>query len=175
MTTTEFQFTDVEPPTERLDSVPPTIDVDNPCNTCGNEAGLTPTGRKRKHCSNCRPTPTSRSGGGVRISGNAQTLAAQAAKTLANVNSMIAMGLGGFGFFRSMQALMEQNESFEQAAYAALLTDTKMCQTIVSVGTVSAKASLGMAYLSLGMGLAPVIAEEIREKKERAALAEQGA
>lgn len=146
-----------------LDTSPPLADVEYPCEKCGNETGWSGRGRRKKYCDDCKPKATRTAG--VRVTGNASNLAAQAAKTLASINAVMAMGVGALGFFRTMGAVMDKNDDFEKAAYAALVTDPKLCQSILSVGQTSAKISLGMAYLTLGMGVAPVISEEYREKK----------
>jgi hypothetical protein len=161
MTMVDLTFADAEAP---FDSVPPLADVEHPCDRCGKETGWSGRGRKKKLCDDCRPARRNASAG-VKVTGNAANLAAQATKTLASINAMFAMGFGGMGFFRTMSIVMEKNEDFETAAYAALITDPKMCQQILGVGQASSKLGLGLAYVSLGMGIAPTIAEELREKK----------
>jgi hypothetical protein len=160
---TEMMFMeDIDMPP--MDSVPPTIEVEHPCDQCGRETGWTGRGRRKKLCDNCRPTRKS-SGPNVRVTGKTSDLAAQAAKTLSSINSVMAMGVGAFGFFHSMSAMMDKNEDFEKAAYAALVTDPGLCQQILTVGQTSAKISLALAYLSYGMGIAPTVAQEYAVKK----------
>lgn len=153
-------FLDDAPP----DTSPPGLaDVDHPCDKCGKETGWTGRGRRKKLCDDCRPA---RSSPGVRVTGNAANQAAQAAKVLANINTFFALGFGGLGFIQTMGVTMEKNEDFERAAYAALVTDPKMCQKILNVGEISAGFTLGLAYVSFGMGIAPVFTAEYKAKKE---------
>lgn len=58
---------------------------------------------------------------------------------------MFAMGLGGMGFFKTMGVVINSSDEFERDAYAALLTNPKMCQTILEIGRKSSGLSLSMA------------------------------
>ena len=153
-----------EDDTATADTIPPVADVEHPCEKCGNETGWSGRGRRKKLCDTCKPARTATPG--VRVTGNASNLAAQAAKTLAGINGVMALGIGGLGFFRTMRAALDGNEDFERAAYQALLTDPKLCAQILNVGEKSSKITLTLAYFSWGMGIAPTLADEYREKKE---------
>lgn len=158
---TTLTFEPAEPITEVLDTVPPLDDIENPCDKCGREAGLTASGRRRKFCGDCKPVR----GSSVKVTGTASQLAAQASKTLANLNNMMALVAGGLGLTRSMKTIFDLNADFEQAAYTALVTDMKLCRQILSVGETSAKIGLGIAYASMGIGVVPTLMEELRDKR----------
>lgn len=160
-----LNFADAEADTTEFDTVPPVTEVEYPCGVCGREAGpYGGHGRKPTRCSDHKKRQSS--GPSVRATGKTAELAVQAAKTLASINGVMAMSLGAFGLFETMGAIFERNEDFEKAAYAALVTDPNLCRQIVRVGETSAKLSLGMAYLSMGMGVAPIAAQEYKRKKE---------
>jgi len=155
----EFESADV--PTTEFDSVPPLDDVVAPCEKCGREAGTTASGRKRRVCADCKPTR----GSTVKVTGTASQLAAQAAKSLSNINAMMGMVAGALGLTNTMRRIFDVNPDFEQASYTALLTDVKLCRQILSVGETSAKLGLGIAYASFGAGVIPVAMEELKMKR----------
>lgn len=147
-----------------FDSVPPLADVENPCEKCGKETHWSGRGRRKKYCDDCKPTRAT-GGSGVRVTGNAANTAAQAAKTLASINSILAMSIGAMGFFKTMKVALDKNEDFEKTAYAALVTDPKLANQILNVGQTSAKITLGIGYLSWGMGIYPTLKDEYDAKK----------
>jgi hypothetical protein len=161
---TTLNFTEADP-TEVFDTVPSADDVEYPCETCGRESGpYSGRGRKPRFCTDHKPKRQAASG--VRVTGKANDMAAQAAKTLSSINGIIALAAGSFGFLQTMGAIFDRNEDFEKTAYAALVTDPKLARQILSVGETSAKLTLGMAYLSMGAGIAPILASEYKLKKE---------
>ena len=159
-----MEFTDTTMPDISPDSIPPTIDVEYPCQVCGREAGpYSGRGRKPTKCQDCKPK---RSTSGVRLTGNAQNLAVQATQTLVQINAMISMVSAAMGYFKTGGAIIEYNETFEQQAFAALSTDPELCRAIVRTGAKSAKLSLGMAYAGIGMAIGPTLYTEAKAKKE---------
>jgi hypothetical protein len=160
-----LNFAETEPPTEKFDTVPPVIDIEYPCKSCGREAGpYGGHGRKPVFCADCK-AKTARKSSGPRVSGKSAELAAQATQSLSAINGIIAMVIGAMGFTDTMKAVFEVNEDFEKTAYKALSTDPKMCAQILRVGEASARFGLGVAYLGMGMGIAPTLADEYKRKK----------
>jgi hypothetical protein len=172
MSSATLTFSTAEPPTEEFDSIPVTMETDFPCEVCGKESGpYSGRGPKPKRCDDHKKKRSA--GPSVRVTGKSAEMAAQAAEVLTSINAALAVGLGGFGFIRSMTAIFERNEDFKKTAYSALVTDPNLCRQILAVGEKSAKMTLGLAYVSLGMGIAPTLAEEYRDKKA-ARLVEMG-
>ena len=146
------------------DTIPETMDVEYPCQNCGREAGpYGGRGRKPKFCVDCKPTR--KSSNGVKVTGTNANLAAQAAKTLGQLNGVAAIGLMAVGMMNTASALAAENDSFEERACAALVTDPDLCRLILKGGVKSAKISLAIAYAGLGMAIAPTALTEIREMK----------
>jgi hypothetical protein len=159
-----FSFTDATVPPDSV----PTVEGDTvefPCSVCGKEAG--PYGGRGPKPSKCPDHKASKSkSGGVRVTGNASNLAAQAAKTLANLNSLFAMGLTMASMFRTAGVVAEYNaEMFEKQAYEALLLDPELCRQIVRTGGKSAGMALGMAYVGMGIAVGPVAVNEYRDQR----------
>lgn len=157
----ELNFTDADLP---MDSIPPTTEVEYPCEVCGNEAGpYGGRGRKPTRCTEHKknkPTGQSR-----KVTGNAASMASQATAVLEQVNGIITIGLMAVGYIDTAKAIAGENDAFAAKAHAALLTDPELCKMILKGGVKSGKISLGIAYASLGMSVAPVAMAEFREKK----------
>ena len=149
-----------------MDDVPPLADVENPCKECGREIDVAYGGRgpRPRYCSACKPNKQSRRQA-PKVTGKDQSLAAQATGVLVQVNAMIAMGAAALGLFRTGGAIAEANNTFEAAAYQALLTDPELCKLILKSGAKSAKISLGLAYGGMAMAVAPTAVMELRERK----------
>lgn len=162
----DLKFDDADLPP---DTVPSTVDVEYPCSVCGRESGpYSGRGRKPTKCPEHRAAkPT-----GVRVSGNASNLAAQAAKTLVQVNSALALAAAALGLFMTSKTVFEYQPTFEAQAYAALLTDPEFCKQILRTGSKSGKMALGLAYAGMGVAVAPIAAQEIKAKRAEK-LAEQ--
>lgn len=160
-----YDFTSASAPDDDTsDSVPLTEHVEYPCRTCGKEAGpYAGRGRKPTHCPECKPKKGK--GSGVRVTGSASNLAAQAAKVLANANNMLAMGASVTGMFRTGGLIVEYSDTFEQQAYQALLLDPELCRTILKTGGKSASFALVMAYVGLGVAVGPTAYEEYMLKR----------
>lgn len=155
------------------DTVPDHFDVEYPCEVCGAEAGpYAGRGRKPKRCDLHKKAPSKSST--VKVNGSSAVLAAQAAKSLSGLNSMLAVIAAGIGLFGTGSAIMEANSTFEEQAYNALLTDTELCKTILKTSGKSAGLGLIVAYGGFGVAVAPVAVMEIRERKA-AALAKKEA
>jgi len=157
-----FEFQDAVIPD---DTIPPTSDVEYPCEVCGKESGpYGGRGRKPKRCpEHKRSKATVRST--VKVTGATASLAAQAAGVLEQLNGILAMGLMVTGMQDTAHALAAANEGFKDQAYLALTTDAELCKLILKGGVKSAKLSLGLAYVGLGAAVFPVAVNEAREKK----------
>ena len=162
--TTALTFTETDPLDDLpMDTVPVTVEVDHPCDKCGRETGWSGRGRRKKLCDACKPPRASTST--PRVSGNASNIAAQAAKTLVGINNMIAVGALALGLKDTYQQIIAVQADFETQAYQALLMDPKFAASLMSAGQISGKAMLGMAYVSMGVGVAPVAMAELKAKK----------
>lgn len=159
---TDFVFVDSEMPD---DTVPPTSQVEFPCEVCGNESGpYAGRGRKPTRCT-AHKRANAKGARAPRVTGAPASLAAQAAGVLEQLNGIFAIGCMAVGFNMTASAIAAGNDQFREAAYSALVTDQDLCKLILKGGVKSAKVSLGLAYLSFGMGVAPVATLEYREKK----------
>lgn len=147
------------------DTTPDTDDEpEYPCSVCGREAGpYVGRGPKPKLCPDHKKKDTARPVG--KVTGKDASLAAQATQVLVQLNGMVAIAMMAMGLHRTAGAFAGANEGFEAQAYAALTTDPDLCRLILKGGVKSAKISLGMAYVGLGMAAVPVAVEEVREKK----------
>jgi hypothetical protein len=156
-----------------MDTVPETFDrlIEYPCTVCGQEAGpYVGRGPKPKLCTEHKAQPKTKAAPG-KVTGKDASLAAQATQVLVQLNGMVAIGMMAVGLHRTASAFAGANDGFEAQAYAALTTDPDLCRLILKGGVKSAKISLGMAYVGLGMAAVPVAVEEIREKKAARAAA----
>lgn len=162
---TVMDFTDAVMP----DVVPELEDVTNPCKQCGKQIDIEYSGRgpRPKYCSDCKPAAraTGSRKQAPRVTGKDQNLAAQATGVLVQMNAILAMGAAAMGLFRTGSAIAQANETFETAAYQALLTDPEFCKLIVRRGAKSAKVSLSLAYGGMGLSVLPVAVQELKEKK----------
>lgn len=154
------------------DSIPgDVVGVEYPCQECGKEAGpYSGRGRKPKFCEDCkakRTGGTAKASGPKTVSGKNKMLAAQAADTLAQYNSIVALFASFTPFPNTGDAITNANEVFREQAYNALLTDPKLAAQISSGGSISGPALLVIAYLSLAAVVAPVAVVEFRANKAR--------
>lgn len=148
------------------DSVPQTDDVEYPCDVCGKEAGpYAGKGRKPTKCSEHKKGRSQAKTGG-KVTGNAASLAAQAATVLEQLNGIMAVGLMAVGFNSTASAIAAANDGFKEQAYQALTTDADLCRLILKSGVKSGKVSLALAYASMSMQVVPVAVMEYRVKQE---------
>lgn len=161
----DLSFDDASLP---MDSIPPTTDVEYPCKNCGKEAGpYGGRGRKPTLCTDCKPNKSVSSGGQSRkITGSMASMAAQATKVLEQLNGIFAIGLMAVGYIETARAIAGENEAFCEKAHQALLTDPELCKLILKGGVNSGRIGLGIAYGSMGIGVAPVAMMEFKAKKE---------
>lgn len=148
------------------DTVPDLDDVEYPCVVCGRESGpYGGRGRKPKRCPEHKTAATTGTRRATRVTGKDANLAAQATGVLSQLNGIIAIGLMAIGMNDTASAIAAHNDGFEEQANAALLTDPDLCRLILKGGVKSAKIGLGLAYVSMGVGVMPIAVEEARVKK----------
>lgn len=154
---------------EDLDDIPPDYappdlsDVEYPCEVCGRESGpYGGRGRKPKRCPEHKKNPVK----SAKVTGAAGTLANQATAVLVQVNGLLAMGAMATGMFGTASAIAQANETFKEQAHAALVTDPDLCRLILKTGAKSAKLSLGLAYLGMGIAVGPTAVMEVRNKQQ---------
>lgn len=159
MTTIAFADADVDD--IPMDTAPELSDVEYPCQVCGREAGpYGGRGRKPTRCDEHKKNPVKAG----RVTGKSADLANQATAVLVQVNGLLAMGCMATGLFKTASAIGQVNPTFEEQARAALMTDPDLCRLILKTGAKSAKFSLGLAYVGMGIAVGPVAAMELREK-----------
>jgi len=163
---------DIQPATEDSDTSA-VNDSEYTCEVC--QAPLTYNGRGRKP-TKCSP----RNGGreecystrGATLSQPREKsndkLARQAANVLTGMNAGLGTGAYLLGLRGTAAAIRDANESFDPAAYEALKMDPGMCRMILRGGANSGKVMLAIAYLMLGMNVAPIAVTEYRMIVERA-------
>jgi hypothetical protein len=147
-----------------MDMPPELEDVEYPCRVCGREAG--PYGGRGRKPTLCPDHKTVQSKGKrPNVAGKDANLAAQATGVLVQLNAMIGMGCAALGLFQTGMAIAHANDTFESAAYQALLTDPEFCKMILKGGAKSAKVSLALAYGGMGMTVVPTALNEMKERK----------
>lgn len=159
MNFTEVELTEDFP----QDSSPPLSDVEFPCKVCGKESG--PYGGRGPKPKFCPEHKKVTKGTRPRVTGQPAQLAAQATAVLVQLNGLMAAGSMAMGLFKTAHAIAESNDTFEQQAHAALITDPELCRLILKSGMKSAKLSLGLAYVGMGMTVVPTAIMEMRDKK----------
>lgn len=102
---------------------------------------------------------------GTRRMAASETSARAAANMLGRMNSLIGFSLVALGMPNTAGQLAENNETFVEQAYEALLTDPELCRKIMSAGAQSGKAQLMMAYAMLGASVVPTAVVDIKEKR----------
>ncbi len=159
-TTIDFEDVDMD-----KDVTPELSDVEYPCTVCGREAGpYAGRGRKPTKCPDHKPgNGASRSG--VKSTGSNKVLAGQAADALATLNGVLAMGAMAVGFNATAGAIAGSNDMFRDQAYEALVTDPALCKLILKGGATGGKMALVLAYVMLGVNVAPVAKMEYDAKK----------
>jgi len=152
-----------------LDEAPP-ANFEYACQNCGTELHYSGKGRKPKWCDKHKSGGNSTGTRVAKSGARNNTLALQAAAALTQVNSLIAVGLmvapKPFSFPLTASALAGAEEGFNEAAYNALITDPKLCQTILKAGGTSGKIALLIAYGMLAGAVAPVAVGEFKANRE---------
>lgn len=166
MSAITFELTDAD----LLPDIPAPSAPENPCEVCGVDIPYGGRGRKPKRCEehkrSAAPTTPRKSN-----TGKNDVMARQAAAALSQVNGLIATGLmlapGPLAAFRlpmTAAAIAAADEGFTEAAYAALVTDPKLCALILKGGGASGKLALIIAYAMLAGAVVPVAITEYRAK-----------
>lgn len=133
------------------------------CVTCGVALEYGGRGRKPKYCD----AHKKRSVTGTRTTSTAgnEKLAAMAVEVLCQGNAVIAFGLGMGSLFDTASALSDREDAFRTQAYEALKLDPALCKTILKGGASSGRVALILAYVMLGISVAPVAMKELKEKR----------
>lgn len=159
---TVLDFTDIDAP-EETDTVPATSDVQFPCRVCGRESG--PYGGRGPKPKLCPEHKKVSKGTASKVTGTVANQAAQATAVLVQLNGILSILAMGVGLFNTAGAIATANETFEQQAYNALITDPELCRIILKGGVKSGKLALGIAYAGMGTVVVPTAYAEIKEKK----------
>lgn len=166
----ELVFSDAVPPeipapdpvVGTLD-VAPVTDEGLSCEVCGTSLTYSGRGRKPKFCDEHKKG--SKSATTTRKTVPNDKLARQATSALVQINRLTGFGARMIGLEQTSNMIMFAEDSFEEQAYEALLTDPDLCKQILAVGHVSAKFSLITAYALLLGQVAPVAMMEIKAKR----------
>ena len=143
---------------------PPLDAVEYPCTECGRESGpYSGRGRKPTKCPEHKKIPSKNPR--PKTTGKNAQIAGQAADTLAQYNELVAFVATLSTWNNTGEALINANDAFREKAYAALLTDPELAQSIVRTGGISGKAALIISYAMLATAVAPVAVMEARAKK----------
>lgn len=166
MTMTDFAFSDATPVDDMPDdSIPPLADVEYPCDVCGNESGpYGGRGPKPKRCTDHKRKTQKGTRPATRV-GATSTLATQALGVLEQGNALMALLAAGAKLFGTSRAIMEANEGFKEKAYPALVADPELCKFLLKAGPVTGKFGLTLAYVGMGMEVAPIAMMEIQERR----------
>jgi hypothetical protein len=165
--------------TQLLPDIPATPSAEEVCEIVGCDEILVYGGRGRrpKRCPEHKRAPV---GTPIRTaptkSARNDSAARSAAAALGQMNALLALvamvAPAPFSFPRTAAALGNANEGFEEQAYAALLTDPKLCQWILKAGSTSGKVSLLIAYGMLTAAVAPVAIAEYKDNTAKGVNAE---
>lgn len=165
----EFTFSDESKPSAFVETFDETPLDDNICATpgCTNKR-LEGSGRGRKPIYCAEHKRGAKSGGNTRAVKDTSNdrLANDAAAALVFINDFVGVAIAGFGFTGTSGMLKVANEDFRANAFEALKHNPSLAKKILTLGNRAGGASLAMAYVMLGMTIAPVAALEIRERKE---------
>lgn len=94
-----------------------------------------------------------------------ETLASQATEVLLQVNGFAALGAISFGYGMTASAIAEREQTFKDQIYQALLPDPRLCASILRAQGAGGIMSLIIAYVMLGVSIAPVAMMEYKAKK----------
>lgn len=159
---------DEAPPidTVRTTAIPTDKTSDLSCQVCGVALSYGGRGRKPTRCAEHKSGSTARgNSAGSRRKQSNEELASLAVAALVSLNRFGALGLRLIKLSDTAGAIMDTEESFEKLAYDALVLDPDLCRQILAVGSVSAKASLAMAYVALGGVVIPTATVEIKDRR----------
>lgn len=170
MSALPFQDIRVRPVTTSLpiaeDEKPPISgEFEYACQQCGKEITYGGRGRKPKYCDDHKKSTGTRRNVNIPTGSN-DKLAATAVDVLQQGNNFGAVVFMLFQMNRSASSLASREEAFRIQAYEALKSDPALCHTILKGGATSGKIMLLLAYVTLGLSVAPTAIEELKEKRE---------
>ncbi len=164
------------------DETPDLSDVEYPCQAqlpdgsiCGKESGpYGGRGRKPTKCAEHKkaiPTPR---GSSPKITGTNAVLAAQATEALCSIDGILQLGAAVMGFANTAATIADADEVFRIRVNAALLNNPDTARKILRWGGKAGDAGLMIAIGLHVATIAPVFAEEAKQKKaQRDAMKEQ--
>lgn len=149
------------------DMIPPSSDVEYPCHTCGQEAGpYGGRGPKPKYCELHKR--------GKKTAPKARTsntgMATDATEIIAQARGMLMLGVLLAGFTGTASGMAEREQRFRDSIYNALLTDPKLCQSILRMGSKTGHLAF---YTAIGMDLAAIAPMAYMEYKLKMAQRDQ--
>ena len=168
-----FEDVAVEVP---ADAAPETTDDGHYCQEpgCTNETFRNgDRGRWPKFCDEHKKTRSGASSSST-AKRAAPAQAKQAATVLSQFNDLLSVALYTVSMVpqipldltHTASALANVNEQFAVQAEQALSTDPALCRAILRVGKAGGRTALVMAYVSLGIGLAPAVTADIAAMRE---------
>ena len=151
------------------DSTPPVDEPEFACEKCGHALIYSGRGRKPRVCSDknsgdpqCYGSSSRSTGGKPRTGASNDKLARQATDVLVTLNGMLATGSFVVGWTGTAGAIARANESFEAAAFDALLLDPALCRMILRGGSNSGKLALTLAYGMFAASIAPAAISDVK-------------
>lgn len=103
-----------------------------------------------------------------------ETLAASALEVLVGFNTAISMGLMAMMMPQSALGVSSYEPTFREQAYAALLTDPGLCNRILKMASTSGTMGLVLAYVGMGLTVAPTAMSEKNNMKAFLATRKKG-
>ena len=166
-----FEDVSVEVPP---DAIPETTDDAHYCQHVGCVNEVFRKGDRGRWPKFCDEHKTSRSTSTSKRAAPAQAKAA--ATVLGQVNDLLAVSLTAVSmvpavpldFSHTASALAAVNDAFVTQAEQALSTDPALCRAILRVGKMGGRAALMMAYVSLGVGIAPGVMADVAAMRDKA-------
>jgi len=137
----------------------PEQDIANWADKIGKPVPETPVTPKR----NAAPFTRVANAPKPKATGNEQK-ASQAVQVLVQWNNGLAMAAMMAMLFETAGAIAEREETFREQAFAALVADEKLCDTIIALGTKSAMFGLMFVYGTMAVGVVPVAREEMKTR-----------
>lgn len=151
------------------DATPPLDEPEFACEKCGHSLTYGGRGRKPRVCSDknggdpqCYGSSSRSTTSGKRTGGTNDKLARQATDVLVTLNGMMATGAFVMSWTGTAGAIARANESFESAAFEALLLDPALCRMILRGGSNSGKLALTLAYGMFFASVAPSALTDVR-------------
>lgn len=135
------------------------------CLTCGTAIEYSGRGRKPKYCDQHKRRASTAGNRSASGTSNNEKLAAMAVDVLCQGNAAVTVGLMFMRLNRTASAVAERDDPFRVQAYEALKLDPALCKLILKGGASSGKVALVVAYAMMAASVAPVLIEEMKERR----------